>query len=255
MPTKTELIDRQSPIPYYQQLFDVLERRLASGSIASGERLPSEHELCNEFGLSRATVRQGLQLLESRGLVHRIANRGVFASDPSSERGWVIQGNEGFLENAIGHQNRSVTTQVLRHGPIVLPASVCRSLEVPEETSGYELVRLRSIDGVPALYSTNYSPPTVSGIVAVADDVLTGHASLSELLASAGYPLGGAQRTIRALSPSKEIAEALEIRETSPVLCVRSTSWSTSGARFDVYETWVRSEIVPLEVNVSAAEA
>jgi GntR family transcriptional regulator len=249
-----EPIDRQSPTPYYQQLFDVLERRIAAKDIAAGERLPSENELCTEFGLSRATVRQALKLLESRGLAHRIPGRGVFASEPTADKGWVIQGQQGFLENAITHQNRHVTTQVLRSGPVILPDSACRSLEIPEGTRGFELVRLRSLDGTPAVYSINYSPPAVAPVVAGAQEVLSGQASLSELLAGAGYGLGGANRTIRAVNPAPEIAKALNVTDSSPLLRIQSTSWTARGERFDVYETWVRSEIVPLEVNVSTVD-
>jgi GntR family transcriptional regulator len=249
-----ETIERQSPTPYYQQLFEVLERRIGSKSIEAGERLPSENELCTEFGLSRATVRQALKLLESRGLAHRIPGRGVFASEPTADKGWVIQGAQGLLENAIGHQNRHVTTQVLRSGPVVLPESACRSLEVAEGSRGFELVRLRSLDGTPAVYSINYSPPTVAPIVAGAQDVLSGQASLSELLTGAGYGLGGASRIIRAVNPAPEIAKALNVTDSSPLLRIQSTSWTTHGERFDVYETWVRSEIVPLEVNVSTVD-
>ncbi|TKG64923.1 GntR family transcriptional regulator [Prauserella endophytica] len=247
----SDAIDRQSSTPYYQQLSTALQRRLANGTIARGERLPSENELCMEFGLSRATVRQALQHLESRGLVTRIPGRGVFASEPATERGWVIQGPEGFLENAIGHQNRSVTTTVLRHGPAVLPDYACRALQVPEGTSGFELIRLRSLDGVPALYSVNYSPPALVPVVAGATEVLEGRASLSELLADAGYTLGGAHRAIRAVSPSPEIASALGVPETAPTLHIRSTSWTASGQRYDVYDTWVLSDVIPLEVNVN----
>ena len=254
MPTAVETINRQSPVPYYQQLVDVLAERITAGLVQTGERLPSENELCNEFGLSRATVRQALQLLESRGLVQRIAKRGVFVSESPPVRGWVIQGNEGFLENAIGHQNRSVTTRVLGAGPVALPSYASKELEQPEGTIGYELVRLRTLEGVPALYSINYLPPTLAPVVAAAQDVLNGQASLSELLIGAGYPLGGAHRTIRAMTPTREIAQALEIKESSPVLRIRSTSWTGAGERFDVYETWVRSEIVPLEVNVSTLD-
>ncbi|MEU1984081.1 GntR family transcriptional regulator [Nocardia sp. NPDC019395] len=250
----TDSIDRQSATPYYQQLFAVLQRRLNAGDIARDERLPSENELCTEFGLSRATVRQALQLLETRGLVTRVPGRGVFASQPSSPPGWVIQGPEGFLENAIGHQNRAVTTEALRHGPTLLPRYACRALEVPENTAGFQLVRLRSLDGTPALYSINYSPPALVPVVAAAQEVLAGRASLTELLADAGYTLGGAHREIRAVGPTPEIAAALEITPDTPILHIRSTSWTPRGERYDVYDTWVRSEVVPLEVNVDTGE-
>jgi GntR family transcriptional regulator len=251
--TTGDLIDRQSSVPYYQQLGAVLERRLESGQIDANSRLPSENELCKEFGLSRATVRQALQMLESRGVVHRVAGRGVYAGDRDSERGWVIAGGQGFLENALTHQNRSVTTEVLRSGYAVLPGFACRALNIADGTKGFELVRLRYLDGAPAVFSINYSPPGVAKYVAKARDVLAGNASLSELLTRSGYPLGGAHRSVRAVTASPEIAAALKIRKTTPVVQIQSTSWTAEEFRYDVYETYVRTDVVPLEVNVSTA--
>lgn len=246
-------IDRRSATPYYRQLVDVLERRIAAGEVALGQRLASEHELCAEFGLSRATVRQALRLLVSRGMATRITGRGVFASEPSDERGWVIQGPEGFMENAISHQNRAITTHVLRHGPALLSAQVCRALRVPEDTAGYELVRQRLLDGVPAVFSINYSPPPLVPILAGSREVLDGTASLSELLAGAGYVLGGAHRVVRAVTPDQQTATALQVEPATPILHIRSTSWTPGGHCYDVYDTWVRSDVVPLEVNVNTA--
>ena len=95
------LIDRLSATPYYQQLSDVLEKRIANREIQAGARLPSENDICIEFGLSRATVRQALQLLETRGYATRVNGRGVYATEPESSHGWMIQGGEGFLDH--GH--------------------------------------------------------------------------------------------------------------------------------------------------------
>lgn len=252
--SEQQAIDRQSPVPYYEQLADVLEGQIESGVIAIGDRLPSELDLSAEFGVARATVRQALQLLETRELAQRIPNRGVFASRPSQDRGWMIQNTEGFLENAVGRQNRNVKTTVLRSGSVTLPPFAADLLGVPEGTEGHELVRLRQLDEAPAVYSVNYSPPAVAAIVAKADDVLAGTGSLSELLSRSGYPLRGAHRTIRALPATKDVAAALSLEEGEPVICVQSTSWTKNEQRFDVYETWVRSDIVPLEVNVSAID-
>lgn len=249
--TSAKGIDRQSSTPYYQQLVEVLEHRLVRGEIPQGQRLPSENDLCKEFGLSRATVRQAMQVLESRGLVTKIANRGVFAvRPPAADAGWTVQQPEGFLENALSHRNRSVITRVLRHGPAVLPESVCGALQIPGHTAGYELVRLRTLNGVPALYGVNYSPPALAQVIAASTEVLEGQASLGQVLASAGYALGGAHRSVRAVAPSADIASALDITRTTPTLHIRSTSWTPAGQRFDVHDTWVRSDVVPLEVSV-----
>ncbi|MDT0477246.1 GntR family transcriptional regulator [Streptomyces sp. DSM 41014] len=250
-------IDRQSSTPYYQQLVDLLERRLASAEIPPGRRLPSENDLCKEYGLSRATVRQALQVLESRGRATRIAGRGVFAVRPATaaDDGWTVRRPEDFLENALGHRNRSVRTRVLAHGPAVLPEFACGALRLPEGTTGYALVRLRTLDGVPALYGVHYSPPALAPVVAASTEVLAGRASLGLALAGAGYPLGGAHRSARAVTPPAEAAEALGIAPATPTLHIRRTSWTPAGERFDVHDAWVRGDVVEMEATVELTGA
>lgn len=247
-------INRLSTTPYYQQLSDVLERRIAVGDIGAGSRLPSENDLCTEFSLSRATVRQALRQLETRGCVTRVNGRGVYAIVPEDNHGWMIQGVQGFLENAMGHQNRSVSTKVLSSGKTELPAFACAALNIPAHTEGYCLERLRCLDGKPALYSLNYSPPFLVSTIEGAGRVLSGEASFSELLTEAGYSLAGANRTIRAMAATYPVSHHLQIPEASPVLHIRSVSWSQDGQRFDIYDTWVSSDVIPLEVNVSTVQ-
>ncbi len=63
-----DVIDKNSPLPYYQQLADLLrheigERRGENGSC----QLPSENELAERHGISRATVRHALDVLARDG--------------------------------------------------------------------------------------------------------------------------------------------------------------------------------------------
>ena len=61
------------------------------GQLKPGDRLPSERDLCKRFGTCRATVREALRTLESRGLVEiRVGGRGgAFVTAPSSN--WVSE--------------------------------------------------------------------------------------------------------------------------------------------------------------------
>lgn len=244
-------IERRSEVPYYQQLAHVLEGRLQSGDIPPSTRLPSESALCKEFGVSRATVRQALRHLESRGLVRRVMNRGVFAGAPDIHAGWTIQESE-FLENALTHQNRSVSTKVIRSGEITLPQFAQRELDLPPGSAGFALVRLRFLDSVPAVFSINYFPPRVGAVVAEASETLAGTASLTDLLVSAGYRLQGAHRSVRAALPPKEVAEGLQVKSRTPLVQIRSTSWTPDNYRFDVYETYVNTAVVPLEIVITS---
>ncbi|MFT4224801.1 GntR family transcriptional regulator [Micropruina sp.] len=244
-------IERQSEVPYYQQLARTLEERLQSGQIAPNARLPSENALCQEFGLSRATVRQALQQLEAQGMVRRVTNRGVFASSQEVQLGWTIQDSE-FLENALTHQNRSVSTQVIRSGPETLPSFAQQGLGLPVDAEGFSLTRLRFLDGVPTVFSTNYFPQRVGAVVAQATDTLAGTGSLTSLLRAAGYRLQGVHRFVSAVLPPTEVAEALQIAPGTPLVRIRSTSWTSDGYCFDVYETYVNTDVVQLELAIAA---
>ena len=242
-------IERDSEVPYYQQLSGVLEDRVRSGAIANNARLPSESALCREFGVSRATVRQAFQHLEAQGLVHRVMNRGVFAGGRDLRGGWTVR-EEDFLDGALTHRNPSVTTRVIRSGAIVLPDFAQQELGLPPGAEGFVLSRLRFLDGVPAAFSEEYLPPQVGALVLDALETLGGASSLSALLAASGYRTHRAHRSVRAFLPPDEVAESLGIDHGTPVVQVRSTHRTSDGLCFDVSECYVNTDVLPLEIAV-----
>jgi GntR family transcriptional repressor for pyruvate dehydrogenase complex len=58
-----------------------LEEALLDGSFPANSRLPSERELAERYAVSRNTVREAIQQLGARGLVHIRPRSGVFVSD------------------------------------------------------------------------------------------------------------------------------------------------------------------------------
>src|SRR5262245_12697494 len=56
-------------IPLHQRLASELRNRIRGGAIPIGEPVPSEAELCREFGASRGPVRQALATLRDEGLI------------------------------------------------------------------------------------------------------------------------------------------------------------------------------------------
>ncbi|MDR2096618.1 MAG: FadR family transcriptional regulator [Treponema sp.] len=66
------------------QVYTQLKEKLTRGVWKIGERLPSESELCAQFGVSRVTVRAAIQQLEILGLVETKHGGGTFVRDFSS---------------------------------------------------------------------------------------------------------------------------------------------------------------------------
>ena len=71
-----------------QVIVDQVKVLIRDGRLQPGDRLPSERELCQRFGVSRVTVREALRVLEASGLVAiRVgAHGGAFLTTPSAER-------------------------------------------------------------------------------------------------------------------------------------------------------------------------
>lgn len=60
------------------QIVGQIQVQIMEGKLAEGEKLPSEPELAQQFGVSRASVREALSMLESKGVVERHKNGGTF---------------------------------------------------------------------------------------------------------------------------------------------------------------------------------
>ncbi|MFN0116466.1 MAG: GntR family transcriptional regulator [Paracoccaceae bacterium] len=76
-------------IPRYVQVSDELATRIAAGAFALGSLLPTEIELCEEFGVSRHTVREALRRLSDAGLLRRRQGSGSQVVATRKHRAYV----------------------------------------------------------------------------------------------------------------------------------------------------------------------
>lgn len=69
--------------PAYKQLATEVARLILAGQLRNGDPLPTESVLCEQFGVNRSTVREGMRLLEETGMVRRIGPKRLFVSRPT----------------------------------------------------------------------------------------------------------------------------------------------------------------------------
>lgn len=75
-------INHNSDIPVYRQLEEIIESKIYDGTYKTGDKIPSENELCELYGVSRTTVRQTLTLLAQKDLVYSVHGKGSFVKLP-----------------------------------------------------------------------------------------------------------------------------------------------------------------------------
>jgi len=80
----------ESPKPLYRQISNLIEKRILSGDLEAGDRLPASKKMAEEFGTTLQTIQQAAALLTRRGLIERTPGRGSFISNRIQSRTIVI---------------------------------------------------------------------------------------------------------------------------------------------------------------------
>jgi GntR family transcriptional regulator len=78
-----------SHVPKYAQIADIFRQRIARGIWQKGLRLPANEILAAEFGVSRVTIRQAVDLLSRDGVIEAQQGRGTFVIGAVKQDRWL----------------------------------------------------------------------------------------------------------------------------------------------------------------------
>lgn len=148
-------LDKESPVPLYQQLAELLRRQITKDELKPEEMLPPERVLCEMHGVSRATVREAINQLKKEQLVitQRGAGNVVKRSDKVERDLLGIHDFDVQIE-AGGHTN---DVKVLNFDADYLSQSA--SLRLGQEGEHViKVTRLRLADGEPLFIEKIYLP-------------------------------------------------------------------------------------------------
>jgi GntR family transcriptional regulator len=105
-------VDRANPTPLYEQIKLILREQITDGKLRPGVQLPSEHQLCRQYNVSRITIVKALTDLQHEGLIRRIQGKGSIVNPlPIKSAMNTIM---GFTENMRrnGLVPRSIISQI-----------------------------------------------------------------------------------------------------------------------------------------------
>jgi GntR family transcriptional regulator len=223
--------------PRYMQVRNILMRRLGDG-FAPGDRFPTEHQLCDEFGVSRETVREALRGLESEGLVVRYRGKGSFvARVPAVSLDERLTGLvEDFTELKL-----DTRVEVVKAGLEKPPARIAIALGLDPSARLFRISRLRSVDDKPFAWHEAHLPSRFGAALASLD--LTRTTLFRELRDSVGLKLVEIYQHIDATTADVALARMLKIEVGMPILVTRrALTHLRSDAPTMFFETYFRAD-------------
>jgi GntR family transcriptional regulator len=208
-----------------------------------GERLPSDAELCDEFGVSRMTARNAMQRLAEDGLVERIPGRGTFVVTPPSHR--YADRLMAFSHEMV-RQGRTPSSRLLARGIRPATDAEASALTLRPRERVVVLRRLRQADGVPIAIETAVLVGRTADVV-MAADLEAG--SLHEALARSGLILRRGNATITAEAATPEDASLLKVHEGDPLLVERRVIADGQGHLIEATESRYPGDRYALDVR------
>src|SRR5258707_10692771 len=147
--------DASTGVALWRQVADGIERGIASGTFAAGEKLPGETEIAETYRVNRHTVRRALAMLAERGLVR--AERGSGTYVEAQRLAYPLRSRTRFSE-IVGAGGRRPRGQLI--GAAVEPASreLARQLDLKTGALLVRIEALRLADRTPICVGTTWPP-------------------------------------------------------------------------------------------------
>jgi GntR family transcriptional regulator, phosphonate transport system regulatory protein len=216
--------DSATGVALWRQVADGIERGIADGTFAAGEKLPGETEIAETYRVNRHTVRRALATLAERGLVR--AERGSGTYVEAQRLAYPLRSRTRFSEivGAGGHEPRG---QLIEAADDIATREIARELGLKTGAPLIRIEALRLADRTPICVSTTWLS---AEIFPGAGSVFAATRSMTKLLAHYGirdYRRGSSKITA-AIADATD-ATHLDLPLGRPVLVVDATDVDLSG--------------------------
>lgn len=198
--------------PLYMQLYSTLKDDIENGVYKAGERIPTELELSEKYGVSRITLRNALERLTRDNYLVRYRGRGTFVKSIKYER--PISENLGFTEmcRRLGRKPGAKTIK-----SVIEDATKedIHELQVPEGSSIFTLERIRYMDDVPVSLEIGRYTDRYTFLM---DEDLNTHSLYQLLRDKYGIEFGRCSRNIEIVYSSYQLSKYLNIPINYPLI-------------------------------------
>ena len=227
----------ESKLPLHQQLMMIIKKNIASKKIFPGDKLPTEEEFCNAFGVSRSTVRSAIGALEEEGLVVRVRGKGTFLSKSKLQK--EIEQSYSFFHE-MKSANLDASSKLLEFQMISAGDELAALFGLQPEELIYKFERLRMVEAEPLLLETTFLPVKIHPTLTV--EQLENGSLYDSLRDDAGIFPYLAEETYESIILDEKTAKVLNCPGPSCGFLVKRITKQKSGQVYELTQSLMRGD-------------
>lgn len=242
-------VDKNSDVPIYVQLKEIIKSDILEKRIKPNEKIPSETVLAKECSISRMTVRHTIRELQKEGWVFTKHGKGSFASSQNNTQ--MLIKLDGFSREMIklGFKVNSKILEVKRTGFNNETMDAYSGLQEEKKNPLVMIRRVRYVEGQPYAIESSFLPFRIGKDLLVRgfDEHFSIYQFLEEELA---IRLARADHVIEPKLISRRDAKLLDIKSGIPVLFISGTTFSKSNEPIEYVKGMYLADRYKLKVNI-----
>lgn len=230
------MIKKNSPIPIYYQLEELIKDLIEKGELKPGDAIPPEREYAEKYQISRMTVRQAFTQLVNDGYLHRIQGKGTFVAERKFEQ--PLHGLTSFTED-MKARGLKPGSQLIHFEIIPATTQIANQLSIQEYGPVYEIKRIRLADDVPMALETNYiSANLIKGLT----EQIVNQSLYAYIEDELNYRIDYASQVIESSVANQIEAQHLKIKKGSPVLLIQRNTFLQDGTPVEFVKSSYRAD-------------
>lgn len=201
--------------PLYKQLEKYIRSAIVSGEVKPGDKIETEEELSERFGVSRITVRNAISILVEDGYLIKKQGKGTFVCQPKMERNIVNFSNFSLIceINGVRAGSKLISTEMIKPTPFDI-----RDLNIPEKSRVVFMKRVRFAGNEAVMIEKNYFPESYSFLL---KEKINNHSLYKILKEKYNIIPTSSVKTLELSVASREDAMLLNIPYGSPLFDIK----------------------------------
>lgn len=221
----------------YRKLYNYLHERIIKGELKPGDKLSSERELCETFGISRITCRRALTMLQDNGLIQRYSGSGSFVSKNPSYKVPILDSD---YSGSMREQGPDMKRTLLTLEIVEPPENYRQMFGMLKTEKCLFLERIDQMGGEALSFDKGYIPLKIA--TTIDEEMAVQIDFLNLWLEKQGLAYSYIRSSLEAIEADEIAAKRLNCPLKAPMLLTVDVIYTNEGEILAIFESTYRGD-------------